>query len=52
MSDQLDDIADELGVLTDERKPDDGDRVVADGDVTGETLDVQDEYDGGWSTER
>jgi len=52
MSDQLDDIADDIGVLTDERDPDDGDRVVADDDVTGDTLDVQDEYDGGWSTER
>ena len=52
MSDQLDDIADDLGTLTDEREPDDGDRLLSEDDKPDDRLDVQDEYDGGWSTEQ
>jgi hypothetical protein len=51
MTDTLGQIAQRCGTVTDEQQADDERDVGTDDDTVGEYVDVQDEYDGGWSTE-
>lgn len=44
----LDNIAEEIGTVTDEQHSDDF-RRYSEGEHDLDTLDVQDEYDGGWT---
>lgn len=52
MGDTLDDIAERIGTLRDEQESDDHDREYSGDDESLDQRDVQDEYAGGWATER